>query len=426
MGASTSSVSEQLDYAEECVGQGIASRERRQYRSAQRWFEEALRIREPLLAPSTDANYSEAYVSVLVLLGEIHFWQESFEMSLFYFLKAADLLDAKLDLPSIRRTTAVTQLVNLTAGLVLVYSRLATDEDLFSRAEGTRLRDAMGGTHPLDLAELQLQRAIEVVTKIEGARSSTLIPLFHMFARVLMARRKAISAQRVMQRCLGLTLHVAQTKQVFSFLSYTRNVLDAIKKHAARDGAAITIQQWWRDQRAIRLGFTGHDSYRGSSRAASRSPTRRNMLPAVPALPQLPPIRRVPHGSLRIAPTTGRSARSDGTFASARSADTNSPPALPHSPQESGSFHREAADFADIPDILGMQLGPASPTPETQSASMPRDPLPGEVDDSGPGYSSGFRGAGKGVSLYSSMNHINRNMATAMKLWEIPPEDEFA
>jgi hypothetical protein len=419
MGTSLSLQTKELDYAEECVSKGIVARDRHNFKSAQRWFEEALRIREPILAPSARANYNEAYISILVLLGEIHFWRQDLERSLFYLVKASDLLDPKMDMPSIRRTTAVTQFVNLTAGLVLVYNRLATDEQVYASQEGVELRRILGAAHPLDMAEGQLNRAIEVVTKIEGSRSSTLISLLHMLARVQMARGKAIAALRVMQRCLGLTLHVAQTKQIFSFLSYTRNVLDAIKKHALKDAAAITIQQWWRERKLIcfRATTSTPATVQRAVRVESSPAMRRTFTGG---------IVRTSSGPLNFTVSSAKAYNRDDEMLAPRTARTEgseSPPALPHDTQRSGSFHQEGHNDFGLPDILGMRPDNETPTPTTVTNSVQREQLPGEIDDVHE-QGSGYYSAREHTAVYSSLSHVQRSITASMKLWEIPPDDE--
>jgi len=352
MGSSTSVHNQNLEYADECVEKGVAAREKRNLKAALRFFEEALRIREMVYGPSADVNYSEPYISVLILVGEIHLWQSNVERALYFLLRASELLDPKLDLPSIRRTTAVTQFVNVTAGLVLVLNKIALDSDWQQHHDAATLRAALGGTHPLDMAEAQLQRAIEVVYRIEGTRSATLIPLFHMLARVLMARRRVMNALRVMQRCLGLTLHVAQTKQIFSFLSYTRNVLDAIKKHATRDSAAIVIQQWFRERRAL--------AFHAEAKPDDHTPI----------------ATAVPSSSAAVGG----------------------------------------------PDIL--QVGDrGGDTPLNNSHSGARDVLPGEIDEPMPDGGVAPLSARESQHAYSTLNHVQKNMASAMKVWEVAPDD---
>ena len=384
MGTTASVQAENLEYADGCIEKGVAAREKRNLKAALRFFEEALRIRELVYGPSADVNYSEPYISVLIMIGEVHLWQANVERALYYLLRASELLDPKLDLPSIKRTTAVTQFVNVTAGLVLVLNKIALDSDWQQNHDAATLRAALNGTHPLDMAEAQLQRAIEVVYRIEGTRSSTLIPLFHMLARVYMSRRRVMNALRVMQRCLGLTLHVAQTKQIFSFLSYTRNVLDAIKKHAVLDSAALIIQQWFRERKS--LNFQSEAKLGGGGSTAASSPT--SARGAVGA-----------DGIERVPSSARRSNAGD-----------------------------DAAGVFTVPDILqvGHSAGDGGGNPCVSSSSpegseMRDNPLPGEIDEPMPDGAVAPLSGRDSQHAYSTLNHVTRRMTNTV--WEVAPSD---
>lgn len=383
MGSSASTYVNSIEYAEACVDKGVAARERREYRGALKWFEEALRVRAGMMAAnSAEAVYHEPYVAVQVQIGEVHLWNGDTDKALFVLLQAYNMLNPMMDQSYIKKTTAVSQFVNVTAGLVLVYTKV--------HAEGSALLSHLLGYHPLDLAETQLDRAVHVVHRLEGPRSTTLISLFHMLARVLMARKKHVAALRIMQRCLGLTLHVAQTKHIFSFLSYTRNILDVIKRFAQREQAAAMIQQWYRERRqlAFRVG-----------------PLEQRQDTAAPA--------------------QALSSSSDVTYES--SPDDGALPALPTDRHE--SFHH-----INLPDILGAASPSEAGTPCSSNGTLrkdsskamtakPREQLPGEVADDGDadGMMRSSPRTAQGQVMYTSLQYVNQNIATSsMQLWSIP------
>lgn len=290
-GSSVSQDNRDADYATRCVNVGIQLRDVRQYESALKWLLEAYRVRERLffgirgqagpgtasegryLAWSAEAiNYNEAYVSVMVQVAEVYFWNQQYEQALAYFFKARRVLQPFLSRQEAKRSTVAVQLVNMTAGIVLLCLALATsppaadadDDDRRTAAAPSPKGDGFATScdvpqitqcllllsplSPAQAADQQLQQATSQVIAIEGSRSHLLLSLYHMHARVLMMRGLHVPALRVMQRCLGLAIHFAQSKRIYHFLSYTRNVVDVIKRisfqERLRARAMAAIQDW--------------------------------------------------------------------------------------------------------------------------------------------------------------------------------------
>jgi hypothetical protein len=243
MGSAASSDS---GLADSCVVKGLRARDTGNLLAALAWLEEALRVRAAVVGDAPSASFDPKFTANLIYLGEIHYWLRRFDRAIVYFMRAKELLDPALDLIGSLHTATLPLYVNLTAGLTLALTKVEATRNYAGQA-------LLEGESPIAIAQMQVEMAVARVVEIEGPRAPALVSLYHMCARVYLIQNKRLAALRVMQRCLGLTLHVASTRRIVGFLSYTRNVLDGIKTLTNQERAVVRLQQWFRDKRAARL-----------------------------------------------------------------------------------------------------------------------------------------------------------------------------
>ena len=264
-----------LDTADECAIKGHSAKAAGDIGAAIDWYLEALRLRAEVkrrksisgLSSSYIHAYNEPLVRGLLDVAQTYFSIGREEEAYIYFLHAHRSIDQTLT-NSMKLTNALENYVVATVGLSLIYVSTFIRSGYFdslklevgsgamgllSRKVNDRRTCSTADTHLLGyntlfLAENVVKRATEVVARSDGHRSSFLVPLMHILARVFVIQNRFREALRAMQWCLGLVMNNEKASDAAAVIAFTKNVIIALKRELRRWDAAHVLQRWWRRQ----------------------------------------------------------------------------------------------------------------------------------------------------------------------------------